>query len=83
MQSCRVGTQSLSSGAHSRDPLALPPYEADAATRKSGFDRWCFGHMTDGFDAMAIRIENKRTIIGSVITSQAGLSVVPPTGGER
>src|SRR3981081_4353277 len=32
---------------------------------------------------MAIRIEDKRTIIGGVVASRPGPSVVPPAGGER
>jgi len=39
--------------------------------------------MANRLDAMAIRIEQKRRVIGRVIMSWSGLAVVAPAGGKR
>src|SRR5215831_372584 len=49
----------------------------------SGFLCRRLRRVADGFDAMAIRVENKRAVIRGVIASRSGLSVVLPTRRDR
>ena len=58
----------------------LPP---SRRSRSSRLDRRRLRRVTDRLDAMTVRIENKRRVIGRVIMSRPGLAVVTAAGGKR